>query len=77
MWNIDSEGNKIYFEIKSSINDFEMSINEYNSMKDNPDNYEVVLVNVEKGTISRHKFAELDSLKQVGKYFFSFEQQEK
>lgn len=77
MWNIDSEGNKIYFEIKSSTNDFEMSINEYNSMKDNPDNYEVVLVNVEKGTISRHKFTELDKLKQVGKYFFSFEQQEK
>lgn len=77
MWNIDSSGKKTYFEIKSSINEFTMSINEYNSMKTFKDDYEVVLVDVKTQTITRHKFSELDPLKQVSQYAFYFEQVEK
>lgn len=77
MWNIDQNGKKTYFEIKSSINEFEMSINEYNSMKNFPNDYEVVLVDIKNNTISRHTFKELEPLKQISKYFFVFKQIEK
>lgn len=74
MWvNDPVKGNK-YFEIKSSISEFEMSINEYESMVEFPDNYEVVLVNRETKEISRHKFDELDALKKPSKYVFRFKQ---
>lgn len=68
---------KNIFEIKSSINEFEMSINEYNSMKNFPNDYEVVLVDIKNNTISRHTFKELEPLKQISKYFFVFKQIEK
>lgn len=77
MWNIDQNGKKTYFEIKSSINEFEMSIYEYNSMKNFPNDYEVVLVDIKNNTISRHTFKELEPLKQISKYFFVFKQIEK
>lgn len=74
MWNIDEYGKKTYFEIKSSINEFEMSIHEYNSMKNFQNDYEVVLVDVKNNTISRHRFKELEPLKQISKYSFVFKQ---
>ena len=74
MWNIDNSGNKTFFEIKSAINEFEMSINEYNSMKDNSNNYIIVLVDIKNNMISKHKFNELEPLKQVSKYAFTFNQ---
>lgn len=74
MWNIDEYGKKTYFEIKSSINEFEMSINEYNSMKNFQNDYEVILVDVKNYTISRHQFKELEPLKQISKYSFVFKQ---
>ena len=43
-------------------------------MKDNPETYEVVLVNRENGSISRHKFGELDTFKKVNEYIFRFKQ---
>ena len=43
MWSRSNELN-VYFEVKSSISEFEMTINEYNSMKENKNNYFVVLV---------------------------------
>ena len=64
----------MYFEVKSSITEFEMSINEYNSMSANRDSYEVVLVNRDTKEISRHKFDELDGLKQASRYLFKFKQ---
>ncbi|EFQ4485159.1 DUF3883 domain-containing protein, partial [Listeria monocytogenes] len=74
MWVRDPENGNMYFEVKSSITEFEMSINEYNSMLDNPDSYEVVLVNRDTKEISRHKFDELDGLKQASSYLFKFKQ---
>lgn len=74
MWVHDSENGNMYFEVKSSISEFEMSINEYNSMLNNPDSYEVVLVNRDTKEISRHKFDELDGLKQASSYLFKFKQ---
>ncbi|HFN2856381.1 TPA: DUF3883 domain-containing protein, partial [Enterococcus faecium] len=74
MWVHDPENGNMYFEVKSSITEFEMSINEYNSMLDNPDSYEVVLVNRDTKEISRHKFDELDGLKQASSYLFKFKQ---
>lgn len=73
MWNVDENGNKTYFEVKSSINEFEMSLAEYNSMKNFPNEYKVVLVDVKNNTISLHNFEELDGLKQVGGYIFKFD----
>ena len=64
----------MYFEVKSSITEFEMSISEYNSMLNHPDSYEVILVNRDTKKISRHKFDELDGLKQVSSYIFKFKQ---
>ena len=77
MWNIDSNGEKHYFEIKSSTNEFDMSLNEYDSMKNNPNDYEVVLVDVKNNTISRHLFEELEPYKQISKYSFIFKQVKK
>lgn len=74
MWVHDPENGNMYFEVKSSITEFEISINEYNSMLDNPDSYEVVLVNRDTKEISRHKFDELDGLKQASSYLFKFKQ---
>ena len=51
-----------------------MSISEYNSMLNHPDSYEVILVNRDTKKISRHKFDELDGLKQVSSYIFKFKQ---
>ena len=72
MWNRGEENS--YFEIKSAVDGFQMSINEYNSMKENSDTYEVVLVNRENGSISRHKFYELDKFKRINVYLFQFKQ---
>ncbi len=74
MWNTDSDGNKTYFEIKSSVSEFNMSINEYNSMKKCQENYIVVLVDIKSNTISLHKFDELDALKEISEYTFIFNQ---
>ena len=74
MWVQDPENGNMYFEVKSSITEFEMSINEYNSMLNHPESYEVVLVNRNTKEISRHKFDELDELKQVSSYHFKFKQ---
>ena len=73
MWVHSNDGN-IYFEIKSSTTEFEMSINEYESMKNNKENYFVVLVNRDTKEISKHKFDELDSFKEPSKYKFTFKQ---
>lgn len=72
MWNRGEEN--LYFEIKSAVDEFQMSIEEYNSMKENQDTYEVVLVNRENGSISRHKFCELDKFKRINEYLFQFKQ---
>lgn len=77
MWNIDNNGNKTFFEIKSATNEFEMSINEYNSMKDYYNDYVIVLVDIRNNRISKHKFNELEPLKQVSKYVFTFNQVKK
>ena len=74
MWVQDPEKGNMYFEVKSSITEFEMSISEYNSMLNHPDSYEVILVNRDTKKISRHKFDELDGLKQVSSYIFKFKQ---
>lgn len=74
MWVQDPEKGNMYFEVKSSITEFEMSISEYNSMLNHPDSYEVILVNRDTKEISRHKFDELDGLKQVSSYIFKFKQ---
>lgn len=71
MWVHSNEGD-MYFEVKSFISEFEMSINEYNSMKENRTNYYVVLVNRETKEISKHLFAELDAFKEPSKYKFTF-----
>ena len=73
MW-VHSNDRNIYFEIKSSTTEFEMSINEYESMKNNKENYFVVLVNRDTKEISKHKFDELDSFKEPSKYKFTFKQ---
>ena len=44
-------------------------------MKENQDNYEVVLVNINTGEISRHKYSELENLKEVNGYRFKFKQE--
>lgn len=75
MWNSDSEKGNLYFEVKSSTTEFELSINEYKSMENNKDNYEVILVNRDTQEISRHKFEELEDLKRVSSYKFVFEQE--
>lgn len=75
MWNIDSNNVKTYFEIKSATTEFEMSINEYNSMLSVPKEYIVVLVNIATGEISKHYLDELNGLKQVSKYKFCFTQE--
>lgn len=72
MWD---QASNTYFEVKSATKEFEMSINEYESMKNNQDNYEVVLVNTNTREISRHTFAELDEFKQISGYKFIFEQE--
>lgn len=74
MWNTDSNNVKTYFEIKSATTEFEMSINEYNSMQSAPDEYVVVLVDIATKEISKHKLDELETLKQVSKYRFCFKQ---
>lgn len=74
MWNIDSNNVKTYFEIKSATTEFEMSINEYNSMEAVSDSYYVVLVDIATQQISKHKFNELQNLKQISKYRFCFTQ---
>lgn len=76
MWRYSADGN-LYFEIKSAIDEFEMSINEYESMKSNQNNYYVVLVNRETKEISLHKFDEIDPLKEASKYCFKFKQVKK
>ena len=74
MWNRNPEGKNTYFEVKPSCNEFEMSIHEYESMRLNSDNYEVILANGTTKEISRHKFSELDCLKKVNSYIFRFKQ---
>lgn len=75
MWNADSINGNTYFEIKSSTTEFDMTINEYESMKQHRKNYEVILVNRETQEISHHKFDELDVFKEVNGYKFRFEQE--
>ena len=75
MWNSDPGKGNLYFEVKSSTTEFELSINEYKSMENNKDNYEVILVNRDTQEISRHKFEELEDFKQVSSYKFVFEQE--
>lgn len=75
MWNSDSEKGNLYFEVKSSITEFELSINEYKSMENNKDNYVVILVNRDTQEISHHKFVELEEFKQVNSYIYKFEQE--
>lgn len=75
MWNCDPRNGNTYFEVKSSVSEFEMSINEYKSMEKNKNCYEVVLVNRETREISRHKFAEIEELKQINSYKFRFKQE--
>ncbi len=73
MWNPSDAGNT-YFEVKSSISEFEMSLNEYESMKKNKAVYYVVLVNRETKEISKHLFDELEQFKVPVGYKFSFKQ---
>ena len=54
-----------------------MTINEYKSMERNKDNYEVVLVNRDTREISRHKYSEIEELKQINSYKFRFKQEKK
>lgn len=75
MWNFDPENGNSYFEVKSATTEFEMTVNEYESMKNNKQNFEVVLVNKDTQEISRHKFVELEEFKQVNGYKFKFEQE--
>ena len=63
-----------YFEIKSATTEFEMSINEYESMKENKENYYIVLVDRKSNTISMHQFAEVEKLKKPSGYIFEFTQ---
>ena len=74
MWNFDSKNGNLYFEVKSATTEFEMTLNEYESMKRNKNNFEVVLVNRDTQEISRHTFQELEAFKQVNGYKFRFEQ---
>ena len=74
MWNSNPQGEITYFEVKSSIGEFEMSINEYESMQNNPDNYKIVLVNRNTKEISLHQFFEIDAFKRVNSYIFRFKQ---
>ena len=62
-----------YFEIKSATNEFIMSINEYNSMKENHENYIIILVDITKKEISMHKFNEIDHYKKINDYKFEFD----
>ena len=75
--NRDPKYGNSFFEVKSSISEFEMTINEYKSMERNKENYEVVLVNRETREISRHKYSEIEELKQVNSYRFRFKQEKK
>ena len=75
MWDCDPQKGNTFFEVKSSVTEFEMTINEYKSMERNKSNYEVVLVNRDTREISRHKFAEIDELKRVNSYKFKFKQE--
>lgn len=75
MWNHDSQNGNLYFEIKSATTELEMSINEYESMENNKENFEVVLVDRDRQEISRHKFAELEEFKQINGYKFIFKQE--
>ena len=77
MWNSDPVKGNTYFEVKSESSDFKMSIREYDSMKKNPDRYEVVLVNRETRKINRHKFAEIDKLKKPFTFIFRFKMTKK
>lgn len=77
MWNCDPQNGNVYFEVKSSVTEFEMTIGEYKSMERNKESYEVVLVNRDTREISRHKFAELAELKQINSYKFRFKQEKK
>ena len=75
MWDFDPKKGNTYFEIKSATTEFDMTIAEYQSMKNNKTNYEVVLVNIARRVISRHKFDELEALKQIDSYKFCFTQE--
>mgnify|MGYP002624392767 FL=1 len=75
MWNADAKNGNLYFEVKSSTTEFELSINEYKSMESNKENYEIILVNRDTQEISRHKFEELEEFKQVNSYIYKFEQE--
>ena len=77
MWNFDSKNGNLYFEVKSAETEFEMTKNEYDSMKRNKNNYFVVLVNLKTYKISCHKFEEIDSLKEISGYRFIFRQTER
>ena len=74
MWVFDSEKGNLYFEIKSATTEFEMTIDEYESMKNNKDRYFIILVNLKTREISYHKFEEIDSLKKIESYVFTFKQ---
>lgn len=74
MWVEDLLNGNMYFEVKSSKSEFEMTINEYNSMRNNPESYEVILVDKDTKKISRHKLSELEGLKSISKYLFRFKQ---
>lgn len=75
MWNSDPENGNLYFEVKSSTTEFELSINEYKSMENNKDNYVIILVNRDTQEISHHYFEELEEFKQINSYIYKFEQE--
>lgn len=76
MWDFDPKKGNTYFEIKSATTEFDMTIAEYQSMKKNKHNYEVVLVDISRRAISRHRFTELDEFKQIDSYRFCFIQEQ-
>ena len=77
MWSTAPDGVITYFEVKSAVTEFEMSIGEYNSMLKAKENYYVVLVDIKAHKVSKQKFDALEPHKRVSKYKFRFKQVEK
>ncbi|MBE9390291.1 sacsin N-terminal ATP-binding-like domain-containing protein [Vagococcus salmoninarum] len=75
MWIRDQENGNRYFEVKSSKTEFEMTLNEYNSMIEHIDTYEVVLVNRDTCEISCHKYSDLEGLEIPSRFLFTFFQE--
>ena len=72
MW-VSGKKNK-YFEVKSSLKEFELTISEYESMKRHKEEYEIVLVNINEKSISRHSYDELNEFKEINSYIYKFKQ---